>query len=205
MRDRFPILRQDMIGRLINFTKLLNKFRSVERVLLVNEKERNENDVEHSYYLAMLAWYVISTNKLDLNLDLVIKYALVHDFVEVYAGDTYIYSSDKEHLESKEQREKEAAEQLQKNFPEFNDLHQLIEGYEKREDKESRFVYALDKIQPVLNIYTDKGRTWKLQKVGLQMLIEHKKDKVSVSREVEEYFKALVELLKKEEKDLFNA
>lgn len=193
-----------MLSKLINFTKLLNKFRSVERVLLVNEEERNENDVEHSYYLAMLAWYVISTNKLDLNLDLVIKYALIHDFVEVYAGDTYIYSLDKTHTDSKKHREKEAAEQLEKNFPEFKDLHQLIEGYEKREDKESRFVYALDKIQPVLNIYTDKGRTWKLHKVGLQMLIDHKKDKVSVSGEVEEYFKALVELLKKEEKDLFN-
>jgi len=194
-----------MLSKIINFTKLLNKFRSVERVLLVNEKDRNENDVEHSYYMAMLAWYIVNVNKLDLDINLVIKYALIHDFVEVYAGDTYIYSSDRAHIESKEKREKEAAEKLQKDFSEFEDMHTLIEKYEKREDRESRFVYALDKIQPVLNIYTDGGRTWKVHKVGLQMLIDHKKDKVIVSPEVKKYFEDLIELLKKEEKDLFNA
>jgi len=194
-----------MINKIINFTKLLNKFRSVERVVLVNEKERNENDVEHSYYMAMLAWYIVNVNKLDLDINLVIKYALIHDFVEVYAGDTYIYSSDKAHIESKEKREKEAAEKLQKDFSEFEDMHTLIEKYEKREDKESRFIYALDKIQPMINIYTDNGRSWKVNKVRLQMLIDHKKDKVIVSPEVKKYFEDLIELLKKEEKDLFNA
>lgn len=194
-----------MLNKIINFTKLLNKFRSVERVVLVNEKERNENDVEHSYYMAMLAWYIVNVNKLDLDINLVIKYALIHDFVEVYAGDTYIYSSDKAHIESKEKREKEAAEKLQKDFSEFEDMHMLIEKYEKREDKESRFVYALDKIQPMVNIYTDNGRSWKVNKVKLQMLVDHKKDKVVVSPEVKKYFDDLIELLKKEEKDLFNA
>ncbi|TSC55034.1 MAG: metal dependent phosphohydrolase [Parcubacteria group bacterium LiPW_30] len=194
-----------MLNKIINFTKLLNKFRSVERVVLVNEKERNENDVEHSYYMAMLAWYIVNVNKLDLDINLVIKYALIHDFVEVYAGDTYIYSSDKAHIESKEKREKEAAEKLQKDFSEFEDMHTLIEKYEKREDKESRFVYALDKIQPMVNIYTDNGRSWKVNKVKLQMLVDHKKDKVVVSPEVKKYFEDLIELLKKEEKDLFNA
>jgi len=194
-----------MLNKIINFTKLLNKFRSVERAVLVNEKERNENDVEHSYYMAMLAWYIINVNKLDLDINLVIKYALIHDFVEVYAGDTYIYSSDRAHMESKEKREKEAAEKLQKDFSEFEDMHTLIEKYEKREDKESRFIYALDKIQPMVNIYTDNGRSWKVNKIRLQTIIDHKKDKVSVSGEVEEYFKELIDLLKKEEKDLFNA
>ncbi len=194
-----------MLSKIINFTKLLNKFRSVERVVLVNEKERNENDVEHSYYMAMLAWYIVNVNKLDLDINLVIKYALVHDFVEVHAGDTYIYSSEKTHLESKEKREKEAAEKIKEDFSEFEDLHTLIEKYEKREDKESRFVYALDKIQPMINIYTDNGRSWKMNKVGLQMLLDHKKDKVAVSPEVKKYFEELIELLKSEEKDLFNA
>ena len=106
---------------------------------------------------------------------------------------------------SKEKREKEAAEKLQKDFSEFEDMHTLIEKYEKREDKESRFIYALDKIQPMINIYTDNGRSWKVNKVRLQMLIDHKKDKVIVSPEVKKYFEDLIELLKKEEKDLFNA
>ncbi len=127
----------------------------------------------------------------------------MHDFVEVYAGDTYIYSTNQEELDSKEEREKKAAERLQKELPEFKDLHKLINIYEKRGDEESRFVYALDKIQPVLNIYTDGGRTWKEKGITIKMLVDHKKDKVALSPEIASCFEELVALLKKEEKQLF--
>ena len=60
--------------------------------------------------------------------------------------------------------------------------NELIEQYEAREDKESRFVYALDKIQPMLNIYTDGGRTWKEKGVTIDMLVEYKKEKVKQDR-----------------------
>ncbi len=193
-----------MLGKLIKFTELLNKFRSVERVVLVNGENRMENDVEHSYFLAMLAWYIADANKLDLNTDLLIKYALVHDFVEVYAGDTYIYSKDEARKNSKAVREHAAAVRIKKEVSEFKELNELMERYEKREDKESKFIYALDKIQPVINIYLDGGKTWKIENISLRMLVEHKKDKVIVSPEVEKYFNELVDLLKKEEKDLFN-
>ena len=63
-----------------------------------------------------------------------------------------------------------------KEFKEFDDLHILIEQYEKKQDAESRFVYALDKIQPVLNIYTDNGRTWREKNITLQMIIDNKKE-----------------------------
>lgn len=92
------------LPNIINFTKLLNKFCDIERVIHSNGGDRLENDVEHSYRLAMLAWYIISSNKLSLDLDLVIKYALVHDLVEVYAGDTYIYT--RRHRVEKQQNKK---------------------------------------------------------------------------------------------------
>ena len=90
------------LKNIIKFVNLLNKFRQVERVIHSNGKDRMENDVEHSYQLAMLSWYIISTNNLDLNLDLILKYSLVHDLVEVYAGDTYVYTEDAEHKNTKE-------------------------------------------------------------------------------------------------------
>ncbi len=192
------------IDKIIDFSKLLHKFRSVERAVLVNDQERQENDVEHSYYMAMLAWYLISSNKFDLDINLVLKYALIHDFVEVHAGDTYIYSEDKNHLESKHSREKEAAHLLEQEWPEFEDMHELIKRYEERKDKESRFIYALDKIQPVINIYTDGGREWKRRNVTLRMLIDHKKGKINLSPEVEPYFNELVELMRAKESTLFN-
>lgn len=191
------------LSKILDFVRLLNKFQQVQRVVYVNSEDRQENDTEHSYNLAMLAWYIIENHNLALDRDKVLKYALVHDFVEVYAGDTFIYTTNQSEKNSKETREKESAEKLQVEFPEFKDLHKLIHQYEKRSDKESCFVYALDKIQPILNIYTDGGRTWKERGITIKMLVDYKKDKVAVSPEVESCFNDLIILLKKEKRQLF--
>ncbi len=172
----------------------------VKRTILVNGEERNENDVEHQYQLAMLAWYIINSEKLLLNKDLAIQYALVHDMVEVYAGDTYFLNTD---VDDKIKREREAAEQLKTEFEEFTDLHILIDGYERRENPESRFIYALDKLLPVLNIYLDGGRTWKSYGITSDMLIHNKREKISISPEVSVCFEQLIIRLKEEEPGLF--
>lgn len=192
------------INKALEFSELLNKFRSVERAVLVNGEDRMENDVEHSYFLAMLAWYIADANKLDLDKNLLLKYALIHDFVEVHAGDTYIYSEDEAYKKSKIERESKAMKKLKEDVREFNELHELIEEYEKKKDRESRFIYALDKIQPVINIYLDGGKTWKLKNITLKMLVDHKKEKVRISSEVETYFDELIALLGGREKELFN-
>ncbi|MCK4386654.1 MAG: HD domain-containing protein [Candidatus Pacebacteria bacterium] len=191
------------LSKILKFTELLNKFRQVQRRVLVNGEDRYENDTEHSYQLAMLALYIVNSQKLDLNHELILKYALIHDLVEVYAGDTYIYSTDTKEINSKEEREKKAMRQLKREFPEFPELHKIIKDYETKINKESRFIYSLDKIQPILNVYTDNGKTFKQEGVTLQMLIDCKKDKVAVSPEVKIYFDELIKLLKKEEKTLF--
>ncbi|OGZ11869.1 MAG: hypothetical protein A3D67_00300 [Candidatus Lloydbacteria bacterium RIFCSPHIGHO2_02_FULL_51_22] len=191
------------LSKILNFVGLLNMFRHVERVVLANGEKRWENDVEHSYHLAMLAWYIAESHALPLNRDLLVRYALVHDLVEVYAGDTYIYTTNQSEKDSKKAREEKAAVELRENFPEFSGLHELIHQYEKREDKESRFVYALDKIQPILNIYMDGGRTWKEKEVTIQMLVDAKKHQVALSPEVSACFEELVMLLKKDEEKLF--
>ena len=195
-------MKQNLLG-ILSIVRLLNQFRLVERSVRVNNAERFENDVEHSYNLAFLAWYIIADNKLDLDRDLVLKYSLIHDLVEVYAGDTYLFTTNEEERSTKVQRETDAALRLKQEIPEFAELHELIKRYEEREDKESRFVYALDKIQPMLNIYTDNGRTRKETAVTVDMLIEYKKEKVAISPEIEIYFNELIELLRDEEERLF--
>ena len=193
-----------MLEKLLSFAKILGELQAVERVIRVKGNDRWENDVEHSYSLAMLAWYIVDSEKLPLDRDKVFRYALAHDLVEVYAGDTYLYSEDKELLESKLERERLAAERLQREFPEVPEMHAAITGYVTKKDAESRFVYALDKIEPVIKIYLDGGRTWKEKDVTLQMVYDKKKDKVKFSPEIERYLDELMTLLKKEEKKLFN-
>jgi len=191
------------ILKIISFTKILNKFREVERVTYSSGGERCENDVEHSYQLTMLAWYIISSNNLNLDIDLVLKYTLIHDLVEIYAGDTYVYTKNKKLLESKKRRENESLQKLKKEFPEFPELFSLINQYEQKKDVESRFVYALDKIEPILLLHTTGGKTWKDKKITIEMLVQNKKDKVAKSPELVKCFDDLIKILRKEEKTLF--
>lgn len=192
------------LKRLLSFSELITAFGKVERVPFFPGTERCETDVEHSYQLAMLAWYLISSSKLDLNLETSFKLALAHDLVEVHAGDTYVYTKDQAHLDSKQEREAEAAERLARDFPELPDMHAAIDEYVKRETREARFVYALDKILPLIVNYEGHGIGWKKHGVTLQMLIENKRDKVAVSPEIEPYFKELVALLREKEDQLFS-
>lgn len=191
------------LSRLLSFSGIINKLQEVERVIRVPKNERRENDVEHSYHLAMLAWYIADSNSLHLNKDLLLKYALVHDFVEVYAGDTYIYSKNQVDHDTKKEREESARLRIKKEFPEFKSLHQTILEYEKQESSESRFVYVLDKLQPVFQIYLDGGRDWEKHQVTLAMIIEKKADKVALSPELLPYWNELLSILKQEEDTLF--
>jgi putative hydrolase of HD superfamily len=191
------------LNKILGFVDLISQFRSVERVVLIKDSDRNENDVEHSYSLAVLAWYINNLSKLNLNTDKLLKYALVHDLVEVYAGDTFLYHKDADFVRSKQKREKEAAHKLKKEYSDFSELHKTIEQYEKHEDEESKFIYALDKIEPMLNIYMDKGRTWKETDVTLEMLKTAKTPKVALSPMVEKIFKKLIERLTEEHDELF--
>lgn len=190
------------LSKLQSFIKLITDFGKVQRVIYFPGTDRQENDQEHSYSLAMTAWYLAESNKLPLDIEKVLKYALVHDLVEVFAGDTYIYG-DAAHLASKVEREEKAAKQLLAEHPEFQELHDCIAAYMRHAEPESKFVYALDKILPVLLIYADGGRTWKEENITLEMLISHKADKVAVSPEIETYFNELIGLLRGE-KGLFS-
>lgn len=191
------------LDNILFFADFLNRFRAVERKVRVNGQNRWENDAEHSYQLAMLAWYIVSSNNLPLDTNKVIQYALAHDLVETYAGDTPLFSDDKAHAASKHEREQKALERIREEFPDFPDLRSLVAAFEKRIDAESRFVYALDKLQPAIAIYLDNGRTWKERGVTLDMIVEWKKENIAVSPDVEKYFHELVAPLEEKKAELF--
>lgn len=186
------------LHRLLEFTKFTHKFQKITRTINVVGENRKENDLEHSGQLALLAFYIIDSNDLNLNSGLAVKYALVHDFVEVYAGDVFLYTKDQKAKELKKSREHDALEKLSQTYAEFAALHELIRNYE-----ESKFIYALDKIITLLNNYLDNGKSWKEEGITLEMVIKNKSEKVAVSPEVKVYFDQLVEILKENEMQLF--
>ena len=183
------------IHRLLEFQKLLDQFSQVERR---NQRKHNgqyiaENDTEHSYNLAMTAWYLAQWFP-DINKDLVIRYALVHDLVEVHAGDTFTYGPE-DKLASKEQREQEALLKLEQDWGDFKDMTEAIHAYEERSDAESRFIYALDKVMPIMMIYIHDGYSWNIDEVTVKMLHDAKAAKIKLSPEITPYFDQLHDLL----------
>ncbi len=189
------------LDRLLQFTSFLHKFQHIKRTILVTGEDRNENDMEHVGQLALLAWYVIEKDNLGLDKEKVFEYALAHDLVEVYAGDTWVY--DAKGQEGKKEREEKAILQIQKEFPETEALCRAAQGYIDRTDEESKFVYVLDKLTPIMNMYLDGGKTWRRDKVKLQMLRDYKDKKVELFPHLKKYYDAIIKILQEKESELF--
>jgi putative hydrolase of HD superfamily len=188
--------------QLIDFVNFTHEFREVVRVARRPYAKRFENDTEHSYQLAMVSWFLIEQDNLKLDRELCLMYALTHDLVEIYAGDTYAYDNEKI-LSSKSKREQKALIKIEKRFSKFKTLIKTIKKYENRIDEESRFVYALDKLLPAIQCYLEDGKLLKEKKLSLENVLEDKNKKIIVSLDVDKYWQELVRELKKNKKKLF--
>jgi len=183
------------LERLLDLQRLLTAFSQVDRKVFRKHAGEfiYENDTEHSYNLAVTAWFLCQ-HFTELDSTKVIAYSLVHDLVEVHAGDTFSYGTPEE-IASKSDREAVALQKLEKDWHDFPELLSTIHDYEKKQTPEAKFVYALDKIMPIMQIYVNEGHSWKQQHVTLEMLKKEKTAKVAVSPEIEPYFYELYDLL----------
>jgi putative hydrolase of HD superfamily len=179
--------------RLISFMELLHKFQQVERIAHAPDKIRKENDVEHSYFLAMTCWYLLDLLKLNLDRSKILQYALAHDMVEIYAGDSYVF--DAEAQRTKHEREKKAQQQLVEEFSEFPSMHAVIHDYELQSDEESIFVRAVDKMLPVITNYLQEGHTWKEMGVSFSDFEQLKRRTTSQSPEMQAVLEHLITIL----------
>jgi len=193
------------INKLIQFAKLAHQFYRIERRIPLPGENRLENDAEHSFQLALTAWYIIDAEHLPLSAEKAMKYGLAHDLVEIHAGDTYFFDKDPSVHASKKQREADAAQKLAAEYADFPGLHRIIDDYENLADEEAKFVYALDKLLPAISSYLDDGREWKEQQLTMETWLRMKRGKVDISPAIEKYFNLLLELLAKDESNLFIA
>jgi putative hydrolase of HD superfamily len=191
------------LENVLPFIEMLHALQGVKRIIDVPNEERYENDLEHSYLLAMAAWYVIDTYELPLNRDKVIRYALAHDMPEVYAGDTYVFSKDATLMEGKKERERQARAKLQEVFPTVPAMHEAMENYETCADPEAVFVRALDKLMPMFVNYLQDGRGWKKEQVSFSQVTELKRRTTNKSPEVADLLEQLIRCLEKDRSRFF--
>lgn len=145
----------------ISFIRELDKLKQVQRQAWLMDGRRQENSAEHSWHIAVMAMVLAEyapTRELDLAR--VVQMLLVHDIVEIEAGDTFCY--DTAAVAHQAAGEERAAEKLFGLLPEDQAeyFRGLWDEFEKRETSESLLANALDRLQPILNNYYSGGKSW---------------------------------------------
>ena len=152
---------KDRFRQQIEFILEVDKLKNVLRKTILMDRSRRENSAEHSWHIALTV-LILSEYAKDSDIDLfrVMKILLVHDLIEIDAGDTYCY--DDQGRKDQAQREKNAADRIFNLLPadQATTLRELWDEFEERETPESRFANALDRLQPFLHNYFTEGQTW---------------------------------------------
>ncbi|MDP6779593.1 MAG: HD domain-containing protein [Candidatus Latescibacteria bacterium] len=162
----------DRLDRLVAFIVEIDRLKGVLRQTMVTGSERHENDAEHSWHLALTAVLLAEYACDEVDLLRVVKMVLVHDLVEIDAGDTFVY--DTKAREDQQERERAAAERIFGILPADleRDLWSLWEEFEARETPEARYAAALDRFQPILLNYHTQGAAWQRHGIRVDQVIE---------------------------------
>ena len=152
---------QERLEQQLGFILEIDKLKSVLRQTSLIDGSRRENDAEHSWELATMAVVLAEHAGAPIDLPRVVRMLLIHDIVEIDAGDTFIY--DEEAAKTKVEREKRAAERLFGLLPadQAQELRELWEEFEELKTPEARFAMALDRLAPLLHNYHSGGGTWR--------------------------------------------
>lgn len=166
-------LPEDRLREQLTFVAELDRLKTVLRQTPLTDGSRRENAAEHSWHLAVMALVLREHAGADqLDTARVVRMLLVHDVVEIDAGDTYRY--DQEGMQDKRDRERRAAERLFGMLPDdqAQRLKNLWEEFEARRTPEARFAAALDRLQPLLHNFLTEGRSWREHGISMDRVIE---------------------------------
>ena len=143
------------LDTLLRFVEFTQKFQQILRTNRAPGGDRRENDAEHSFQVALVAWYVNDALGLKIDTGQILAFAIAHDLVEAYAGDTDPHLQQLTPPDTKAAREAAALEALRRDFHEFGELAGAIESYEesKGQGGAAQLVYAVDKLLVFANMY----------------------------------------------------
>ena len=161
----------ERLKKQMEFIIEVDKLKDIIRQTNLTNGERKENDAEHSWHLALMAVFLSEYAKEPVDVLQVIKMVLIHDLVEIDAGDTYLY--DEAGNGTKAAREQKAAERIFNILPgdQAEELFKLWQEFEDRKTPESKFANTLDRIQPVLLNDATEGRAWREHDVCIDQIM----------------------------------
>jgi putative hydrolases of HD superfamily len=187
-------MKSERLRKQIQFLKEIDDLKQILRQTVLIKDKRQENDAEHSWHLAMLVM-VLSEYSNDSSIDILrtLKMVLIHDLVEIDAGDTFCY--DEQGREGKVEREREAAHRIFSILPNetTKEYIDLWEEFEAMETPEAQFAASVDRLQPLLlNLYSE-GHAWKKHGIKKSQVIERNHHIAKGSQILWEFAKNLID------------
>jgi putative hydrolase of HD superfamily len=184
---------KDRLRKQLAFIVEIDKMKTVYRQTLVLDGSRTETDAEHSWHIALAAVLLYEYAVEDgVDLHRVLQMALVHDLVEIYAGDTFAY--DITGYQSKAEREKQSADKLFALLPEDQAalFRKLWEEFDAMETPDARYAAAIDRLQPFISNANTKGYTWVNHNVNAEQIYTRMRPVETALPDVWEYVEEVI-------------
>ena len=160
----------ERLKKQLAFSLEIDKEKNIFRQTHLSGHGRNENDAEHAWHMAIMAYLLREYANEEVDIARVMLMCLIHDIVEIEAGDTYAY--DTEGKKSQKAREDAAKEKLYSLLPEDQkqELTALFDEFEEYQTAEAKFAHAIDNLQPLLLNHSNNGGDWKEHQVSAQQV-----------------------------------
>ena len=151
----------ERLSKQLAFALEIDKEKRITRQTHLSEHGRNETDAEHAWHMAIMAYLLREYANEEVDITKVMLMCLIHDIVEIDAGDTYAYDS--EGLATQKEREDKAKERIFSLLPEDqkNELISLFDEFEAYETPEAKFAHSMDNFQPLILNNSNEGGDWK--------------------------------------------
>lgn len=168
-------MQTDKLLKQISFIKEIDKLKYIQRKTKLFNSDRRENDAEHSWHLAMMTIVLAEHSDQPIDVLKVLKMVLIHDIVEIDAGDTFIYDSTKNHINTDE--ELIAAKRIFGLLPteQEEEFITIWKEFEEGITDDAKFAKSMDRFEPLLQNTSNNGGTWKEFNVPYQKVYDKKK------------------------------
>jgi putative hydrolase of HD superfamily len=174
----------------------IDKLKRVDRQTLIVDGTRPENSAEHSWHIALMALLMVEhiDQRSDIDLLKVVKMLLVHDIIEIDAGDVFAYDEDEE----REEREKKAGRRIFGLLPQdqAEELYQLWREFEERQTPEAHYAASLDRLLPLVQNYLTGGYTWVKYHIPEEKVRKRNQVIIESSRNLWEYAQTIIDQAK---------
>lgn len=165
----------ERLRKQLEFALEIDKEKNIFRQTHLSGKGRNENDAEHAWHMAIMAYLLREYANEEVDIAKVMLMCLIHDIVEIDAGDTYAY--DAEGLATQKAKEDAAKERIYSLLPEDQkkELIALFDEFEEYETAEAKFARAMDNLQPLILNNSNNGGDWKEHGVTSETIYKRQK------------------------------